>query len=122
MFGLKKWARVLVLPSSPKLLLLGPSIGPVNTHHRAATPAALKKKAKAKAEQLLLLIMMIRIPNRALVFEDEGKEMEDDDEASFGLKKKRFRSISNLSKLTEPLNLVIVAKETKRKRRKIMSN
>ncbi|CAL2255645.1 unnamed protein product [Prunus armeniaca] len=29
-FGLKKWAQILVLPSSPKLPLLGPSMGLVN--------------------------------------------------------------------------------------------
>ncbi|CAL2257979.1 unnamed protein product [Prunus armeniaca] len=33
MFRLKKWARVLVLPSNPKLPLLGPSMGPVNARN-----------------------------------------------------------------------------------------
>ncbi|CAL8992434.1 unnamed protein product [Prunus brigantina] len=46
-------------------------------------------------------------------------EGEDEDEVSFGPRKKRFRSISELYKLIEPLNLVIVAaKENKRKRKR----
>ncbi|CAB4267651.1 unnamed protein product [Prunus armeniaca] len=47
---------------------------------------------------------------------------EDEDEERFEPRKRRFRSISELYELTEPLNLFIVAKETQRKRRKIMSN
>ncbi|CAL9019600.1 unnamed protein product [Prunus brigantina] len=47
MFGPKKWARVLVLPRSPKLPLLGPSMGLVNARNHSCHNPLSKPQAFA---------------------------------------------------------------------------